>query len=141
MKRLRLKLLGILVLVLSVCLAFVSGCGSGKLSDDFDEEQIKKATVNVIHLINRRDSQSLRELCNEQMKEALTDNVLGQLYQVIGQGGALQEMGDITVVGMTDETSKEELAVAVVKAEYENKVFTFTVTFTKQMKLAGLYYT
>ena len=38
---------------------------------------------------------------------------------------------------MTDKNSKEELAVVIARAKYEIKTFTFTITFTKQMKLAG----
>ena len=41
---------------------------------------------------------------------------------------------------MTDKNIKEELAVVIARAKYEIKTFTFTITFTKQMKLAGLYF-
>ena len=39
----------------------------------------------------------------------------------------------------TNKDNDEELAVVVAKTKYENKSFTFTISFTKQMKLAGLY--
>ncbi|MGI6114120.1 MAG: DUF3887 domain-containing protein [Mahellales bacterium] len=140
MKRLRLKSLSSLALAILVCFVLLSGCSGQKLSSDFNEEEVKKAAENVIILINDQNSQGLKELCNVQMKKAFTDDVLEQVYEAISEGGKFEKVEDISVVGMTDKSSKEEFAVVVAKARYEIKTFTFTISFTKQMKLAGLYY-
>lgn len=139
MKKLRFKALGVMVLAAILCLVLV-GCGIQKLSSDFDENEVKKATENVINLINTQDSAGLKELCTVQMKEALTDEVLGQIFEAIKEGGSFQEIAEMSVGGVKDKASEEEFAVTVAKAKYELKNFTFTITFTKQMKLAGLYY-
>ncbi|NLB20144.1 MAG: hypothetical protein GX829_04780 [Clostridium sp.] len=42
--------------------------------------------------------------------------------------------------GHKDETTEEEFAVSAIKTKYDSKKFTCTITFTKDMKLAGLFY-
>ena len=50
----------------------------------------------VIELINNRDSQGF-EMCNVQMKEALTEDVLGKVYEAIGEGGEYEEIKDVRI--------------------------------------------
>lgn len=140
MKKSILKSFSILALVFVLCLSFLSGCSSQKLSSDFNEDEVKKATENLIALINAKDSEGIKGLCNVQMKELLTDDVFKKIFEAIDEGGDFQEMGDISIGGSKDKSSEEEFAVVVAKAKYEIKTFTFTITFTKQMKIAGLYY-
>jgi len=140
MKKLKFKSFCLLVLVSVLCLSFFSGCSSQKLSSDFDEDEVKKATEKVISLINSNDTEGIKELCTVQMKEALTDDVFQKIYEAIDEGGTFEKTGDMSIGGATNKSSEEEFAVVVAKAKYEIKTFTFTITFTKQMKLAGLYY-
>jgi hypothetical protein len=139
MKKSTLKSTGILALVILLCLSIISGCSSQKLSSDFNEEEVKKATENVIGLINDRNSEGIRALCTVQLKDALTDEVFDKMFEAIDEGGNFTEMGDMSIGGATDKSTEEEFAVVVAKAKYEIKTFTFTITFTKQMKLAGIY--
>jgi hypothetical protein len=91
-------------------------------------------------LVNEKDSEGLREMSTVQMKEGLTDDLLNKVYEAIGEGGAFKNVENMGVAGMTNKENNEELAVVVAKAKYENKSFTYTISFTKDMKLAGLYY-
>lgn len=129
-----------LLLVVFMCLALFGGCAGQKLSSDFNEDEVKKAAGNAITLINDRDSEGLKEICNVQMKEALTEDVLEKVYEAISEGGKFEKIEDMSVAGFTDKSSKEEFAVVVAKVKYEIRTFTYTITFTKQMKLAGLFY-
>jgi len=140
MKKSGCKIVGISVLAAVMCFALVTGCIGQQLSGDFNEEDVRKAAENVITLINNQDSEGLRELCTVRMREALTDDVLKQIYEAIGEGGQFENIEDMSVAGTTDSSSGEEFAVVVARAKYEIKTFTFTISFTKQMKLAGLYY-
>jgi len=135
----KLKITVCLVLAVMICSLLLSGCGN-KLSEDFDKEEIKKAVENVINTINEEDGEALKNMGVVQLKEALTDDVLKKIFEAINEGGEFQKIEDISIAGYTDKTSEEEFAVVVAKAKYEIKKFTFTITFTKQMKLAGLYY-
>jgi len=129
-----------IVLTSVICLTLLSGCTGTKLSEDFDEDKVKSAAENVIGLVNSQDAEGLREICTVQMRDALTDDVMSEIYEAIGEGGTYEEVSNISVSGSTDRASGEEFAVVVVKAKYEIKTFTYTISFTKQMKLAGLYY-
>lgn len=129
-----------LSLVISTCLVFLTGCGKSKLSDAFKEEEVKEAVEKVVSYINHGDSKSLLEISIVTLKNALTDEVLEGVYEAIGEGGEFKEILDISVGGQKDKSSEEEFALAVAKAKYENKNFVYTLSFTKQMKLAGLFY-
>ena len=140
MKKSGCKIVGISACAAVLCFAVLAGCVGQELSGDFNEEEVRKAAEQVIMLINDQDSEGIRELSTVQMRAALTDDVLDQIYEAIGEGGQFETIEDMSVAGTTDKTSGEEFAVVVARAQYEIKTFTFTISFTKQMKLAGLYY-
>ena len=140
MKKSGCKIVGISACAAVLCFAVLAGCVGQELSGDFNEEEVRKAAEHVIMLINDQDSEGIRELSTVQMRAALTDDVLDQIYEAIGEGGQFETVEDMSVAGTTDKTSGEEFAVVVARAQYEIKTFTFTISFTKQMKLAGLYY-
>ncbi len=139
MKKSGSKIVGISALAAVICCVLLTGCIGQGLSGDFNEGQVRNASVNVITLINSHDSEGLRALSTVRMREALTDDVLNQIYEAIGEGGQFEKVEDMSVAGTKDSSSGEEFAVVVARAKYEIKTFTFTITFTKQMKLAGLY--
>ena len=138
MRKSKIKSVCILVLSMIMCFGLLTGCGGQALSSDFDEAEVKLAAENVITMVNESDSEGLREMSNAQMKQGLTDDVLNQAYEAIGEGGAFKEIENISVAGATE--NDEELAVTVAQAKYENKSFTYTISFTKDMELAELYY-
>jgi len=140
MKKSMFKKAGALVLSSVLCMVLLAGCTGQKLSADFVEADVKTAAENVISLINNKDSDALLALCTVRMEDALTDDVLDKIYEAISEGGQFKSIEAVSIGGQIDKASDEEFAVAVVKAKYEIKTFTFTISFTKQMKLAGLYY-
>ena len=140
MKKSGISVLYFLAFALIMSLLGLTGCSANKLSSDFNEEDVKKAAENVIVLINKEDSKSLREIFNPRLNEALTDEVINQVYDAIRQGGQFEKIQSMTVVGSTDKSTNEEFAVVVAVAKYATRSFTYTLSFDKQMKLAGLYY-
>ena len=140
MKRSGCRIAGISALAAVMCCALLAGCAGQELSGDFNKEEVRKATEQVITLINDQDSEGIRELSTVRMRDALTDDVLKQIYEAIGEGGRFETIEDMSMAGTTDSSSGEEFAVVVARAKYQIKTFTFTISFTKQMKLAGLYY-
>lgn len=140
MNQQKVRSFSLLMLAVMMCVVFLTGCAGQKLSPDFDEAAVRAAAENVISLINDQETDAIHALCTVQMGKALTDDVMKQIYEAIGEGGAFTEIKEMRLSGTTDKTSGEEYAVAVVLAQYEVKKFIFTISFTKQMKLAGLYY-
>lgn len=52
MKKSALRSLGIIVCAILMCSVLLSGCGGQKLSNDFNEDDVKQAAENVITLVN-----------------------------------------------------------------------------------------
>ncbi|HAF17858.1 MAG: DUF3887 domain-containing protein [Thermacetogeniaceae bacterium] len=137
MKKLKIKSVFILALSMIICFGLLTGCGQG-LSNDFDEAEVKSTAQEVITMVNENDSEGLREMSTAQMKSALTDDVLNQMYEAIGEAGAFEQVEEMKVAGATENDT--EYAVVVAKAKYEKRSFTYTISFNKDMKLAGFYY-
>lgn len=129
-----------IIVYLVLCFTVLTSCGGSNLSDAFNEAEVKAAAEEVITYINNKDSELLLENGTVALKNALTEDVFEVIYEAIGEGGEFIEILDIRVGGQRDKSTEEEFAVAVVKAKYENKNFIYTLSFTKQMKLAGLFY-
>jgi len=136
----KLKLLATIVFTAVLTIISLTACSSPALSEEFNEEEVRTAAENVVLLLNAQDSEGLRSLFTEKMKTAITDDVFVQIYAAIEEGGKFEAIESISVVGSTDKSTGEEFATAVAIAKYENKSFTYTITFNKQMILAGLYY-
>lgn len=140
MKKANLKTLAIILLSTILSVVLLTACNAPALSADFNEDDVKRLAQDVVSLLNAQDSEGLRSLFTEQMKTAISDDVFVQIYAAIEGGGKFEAIDNITVVGSSDKSTGEEFATAVVNAKYENQTFTYTITFNKQMQLAGLYY-
>ena len=140
MKKSNIKTLTILLLSTILSVLLLTACSAPALSADFNEEDVKQSAQDVVSLLNAQDSEGLRSLFTEQMNTAITDDVFVQIYAAIEGGGKFEAIDNVTVVGSSDKSTGEEFATAVVNAKYENQTFTYTITFNKQMQLAGLYY-
>ena len=120
----------------------LAGCaGSQKLSDKFDEEEVKEAAREVIEILNDKDVDTLvDEKWNSMMKsmagkEMMTDQVL----PVVEDPGAFEEFDKEAVTGSKDKDTEQEFAVAVVKVKYEKRKAQFTISFDEDMKVGGFY--
>lgn len=138
MKNIKIKFK--LVLCFIIIFTLLVGCSGSKLSDDFNEKEVEKEAEKVITIINNEDSEVLLEMSTVQMKNGLTDDTLEEIYEAIGEGGEFESIEEMSVAGQKDKDTEEEFAVVVAKTKYENKNFVYTISFTKQMKLAGLFY-
>ena len=119
---------------------FLTACSAPGLSSAFDEATVKQEAENVVTLLNNQDTDGLRAIFTEQMDAAITDEVFGQIFSALAEGGKFIEIEDMAVYGSKDNSSGEEFAVATVRAVYDMKTFTYTISFDTDMRLAGLYY-
>ena len=121
-------------LVIMLCLFMVTGCSAGKLSDAYNEDEVKAAAEDVIDKLNDKNYEGILENSSEELKNSLPDNKLQETWESFSKD-----------IGAFDSISKETLAekngyaVAIVNAKYENKKVTFTLSFNKEMKLSGIY--
>ena len=116
------------------------GCGSQALPDEFDKAEVKEAAVLIVDLINAQDSDSLLDYSTPRLQAAIPEDVWQDVFAAIGEGGNFVAIDRLSVRGITERSSGEKFAVVTVRAQYEKQTFVFTISFTAQMMLAGLYY-
>lgn len=131
------------IILLAVLLAGVlTACaGSRKLSDKFDEAEVKAAAEEVIEILNEGDVDTLvDEKWNTVMKSMVGKDVLtGEILPIVGELGAFEAFDKEAVTGNTDQDTDQEYAVAVIKVQYEKRKAQFTISFDEDMKVGGFF--
>lgn len=124
-------------------LAFLmSGCARNqKLSEKFDEAQVKEAAEEVIETLNSGEVDTLvEENWNAVMKSALdAESVKNQILPIMEELGEFEGFDKEAVTGGKDQDTEQEFAVAVIKAKYEKRKAQFTISFDEDMKVGGFY--
>lgn len=131
--------LGLMSLLLVVLLFVLSACGDSKLPSEFDQKKVEESAANVVDMVNSQDTKGIQEISNEEMKQAMTDNVLSQVFDTVKGFGEYREISKIDLTGIKDKSTNKSIAVAVLKAKYTDKNVIYTISFDTDMKLAGLY--
>ena len=124
------------VLLAILSLGILSGCAE-KLPEGFEEAEVQAAAENVIDLLNQRDAEGLTALMTEEMKAVLTADIQAQIFALLDESGAFQEIADLKMGGSTQNGIT--YAAVAAKAKYANREITYTISFDQDMKLAGLY--
>ncbi|EOS81302.1 hypothetical protein C817_00959 [Dorea sp. 5-2] len=131
------------IILLAVLLAGVlTACaGSRKLSDKFDEAEVKAAAEEVIEILNEGDVDTLvDEKWNTVMKSMVGKDVLtGEILPIVEELGAFEAFDKEAVTGNTDQDTDQEYAVAVIKVQYEKRKAQFTISFDEDMKVGGFF--
>lgn len=123
-------------------LAFSTGCmnKSTKLADGFDEDELKKASVQVVEQINKNDYGTFLEYAGDQLAESISkDKFENEVVAYVNSKGAFQSYGKQAVIGQKYDKTGEDCGVVVMASEYENGTIQYTISFTKDMKLNGLW--
>lgn len=123
-----------------LCAATLGGCGSKKLPEGMDADTLAAAAQSVIALMNDQKFDEIVDGSREDVKTALTAELLSEAYdKYIQPKGAFQEFRNTGVTGAKVKDTGEEYGAAVVIAVYENGKVTFTISFDKDMQMLGLY--
>lgn len=125
-----------------LCIACLSGCkGTDKLSDEYDADELKKAAKEVIELVNAKDYETLTDTWwSAQMNAVIpAEKMASDVGPVIDELGAFESFDKEAVTGSTDKDTDQEFGVAIVKVKYENRSAQYTISFNKDMKVAGFY--
>ena len=128
-----------LIALLLVCIFTLSACKKKELSNEFDQEQVEELAISVVDMVNKEDAEGIKAISNEEMKQAMTDDIFEQVFDMVKQFGEYKEVSEIDVTGVEDKASKEPIAVVVLKAKYTDKEAIYTIPFDTDMKLVGLY--
>lgn len=128
-----------MAIVMAAAVFWLTGCGSTKLSADFDEEKVKTAAQEAIGYMVAGEYEECMGLMSEEMQAAVSAEVLASnMETVAGQRGAFQEYKSSSVLGQKNQEGMD-CAVAVIVAAFENGNVTFTISYDKDMQIIGLW--
>ena len=124
----------------SILLAACSNKSSDKnfsISDGEKEKYIETAQ-NTITLFNEQKSDEIREISDEILKNALTDDKLSEIYEHLKTCGEFEKFLESNITGV--EQNDQTFIVVVQQAKYKENTLTYTISFDKDEKLAGIFY-
>ena len=126
----------VLLLVLS------TGCmnKSTELAEGFDEDELKKVSGQVVDQFNKNDYDTFLEYAGDELAESISkDKFENEVVAYVNSKGTFQSYGKQAVIGQKYEKTGEDCGVVVMAAEYEDGTIQYTISFTKDMKLNGLW--
>ncbi|MDZ5252622.1 DUF3887 domain-containing protein [Clostridium sp. LIBA-8841] len=126
------KLMSILMVVF--CGVLFGGCGAPKLSSDYNEEDLKAASEEVVNYLVEGKYEDIVDMGSDELKKILTKEQIEEAYT--GLSSKLGNYEEIKKI-LFKET-EEGVAVAVI-AKYENGKAQFTLGFNKEIKLTAIY--
>lgn len=145
-KRKRLKVVAIivgvvalLVLVLALATAWVlPKQGAVQQVNNLDENPLTSQAKEVIALLDANDFEALQSMSTAEMAPALNAEKFGEVRAGFGENWGKQELlGGAYVVEVSQMGQPSD--VVQVTAFYENATVTYTISFTKDGQLAGIF--
>lgn len=104
----------------------------------FSQETVEEKTKDVILLLDQNDFDALKDASIEKIRGQLVPEAFEQVKKTIGDNwGARESFGKIYTCELKQQG--QIFATAQVSVSYENVNVTYTITFDKEMKLAGIY--
>ncbi len=128
----------VLLLLAAVVWWFLPKSSQFGNSGEFQEEIVVNQTKEIIRKLDNNEYAELYEEMNPVMKRTLTPEVMETVKaQLSDEWGVFQSYGRMY---MSEISQRGRLYVVVqVMVVYENISVTYTISFDKEMKLAGLY--
>ena len=127
---------GLLVAVILLIALYNSSGPKHKMAEMFDEEEVMSMAKEAVEYFNERDYQSMIDMMTEEYAGENTEESLAEQYDsVLDECGAFVEFSDVEPIGGTNPETGEEYGGALVDAEYEDGVLSFSIGFTQDMKM------
>ena len=129
---------GALVLTLLLCLIMLTACH--QLAPGFDEEAMYEKGCQVVELCNARDYEAVLAMFDQELLGDVTAAELAeQLDPVLDEYGKFEDFKTHAVAGSQDKNSGMELGILALRCAYEHKKVIYTITFTENNELVGLF--
>lgn len=130
--------IGITLACLILVTALFAGCASTKLADGFDKDAVIEKAKQTVDVINTLDYAAMTALMRDDLEAQLSADKLKEAWdKKLTELGAFEKYDSVTVIGQ--KTQEADYAVAVVVAKYKNGNAVYTLSFDKDMELAGMY--
>lgn len=116
-----------------ICL-LLTGCGSS-LDKSYDKDVLKEKATEVVQYLDSENYDALLAMGDANMSQPSLKDKLKEAWVPHKAGlGAFQDYDTF------DYGGKDGMAIVVVVANYEQHKVQFTITFDKELKLAGLFF-
>lgn len=125
----KLRKIALFILLMAV----LSGCSSTKLSEDYDEARLRDAAEAVINDMNEGDYKGVLENSDETLKSAIDEKKLDEAWNSFRNRGEYESISKMTF------SEKDGYAVVTAIADYEEGKVQFTLSYNKEMELAGIW--
>ncbi|MBQ1343371.1 MAG: DUF3887 domain-containing protein [Firmicutes bacterium] len=127
------------VLALTACLFLLTACQD--LAPGFDEDAMYERGCQVIELCNARDYEAVLALFDQELlgTEITAADLAAELDPVLDEYGAFEGFKTHAVAGSKDKNSGMDLGILAIRCAYENKKVIYTITFTENNELVGLF--
>ncbi|MEG0050545.1 MAG: DUF3887 domain-containing protein [Terrisporobacter sp.] len=123
-----------LLLVMAISCVVLVGCSNNKLSDAFNEEELKTTSQNVIKMLYNEEYDKIEEKSSKNLIDAGVTEKLKEVWPPIAKDlGKLESFDKEAVVG------KGEEATVVTVTNFKNGKAQFTISYNEDMELTGIY--
>lgn len=122
----------LLVVSLVLMLVGLSACGGAKV-DDVTVEKYQAVAEEVVFLLNKGDYAEVHTMFDEQMKEGLPVESMGQLTPLIEEAGSFEQVDKFSI------EEKDGIYVTVLVAKYNEKKRIYTISFNEDEEVVGLF--
>lgn len=136
------KFLTVIAIVCTLCFLMTACGGSGdepviELTDDQKTEFFGLAE-SAVSTLAEGNTESFREMCADELNEALTEDKMSEIYEQLETFGEFEEFQEADIT--TTSSNGIGYIVVLQQAKYSEKKLLFTLSFTEDKKLAGIYY-
>ncbi len=132
----------LLAILLALVVLPLWGCGGGthELDPAFDEAALRAKGREMVEHFTASEWDAMQDASHAELAAffASAEN-REQLDGLREPLGAFEEFGEAAVSGATDGETGVEFALVLQEAVYENRKTLFTMSFNKDMELAGFY--
>lgn len=127
-----------LALALCACLCLLSACH--ELAEGFDGDAMYEKGCQIIELCNARDYDAVIAMFDQELLGDVSSAQLAeQLDPVLDEYGKFVAFKSHATAGSQDQNSGMDLGILAVRCAYENKKVIYTITFTQNNDLVGLF--
>lgn len=128
----------VLLVLISVAVWYLPKVNDIESSDIFVETEVEEKLVKVVTLLDADDYAGLQAVSTSRMADVLNDDYMSAAKQKLSE-----KFGERIAVGtiymQEVQQMSQSFAVCQTTVIYENVTVVYTITFDKEMNVAGLY--
>lgn len=128
-----MKKIKLLLMMLVGCVMLV-GCSSSKLSESFDEQELKTTTEEVIQMLLNGEYDKIEAMSSKVLLDAKVTDQLSEVWEPLAKDlGKFESYEKEAVVG------KDNDATVIIITKFENGKVQFTISYNEDMELIGFF--